>query len=561
MVSKVAVIALVGILAIPILLGYGMNFEQTTDTRYVPGEQVTDVTSLLKTGVSYSYAAANIYSLNTFNFISTYDPYQTAMKALPDYNSFTQGGAKSILPMIRSYSNVAASNDLTQYAYFTVSNPDTGLNSTVYYYDSGGNSQSITLNDTTFVTFIHEENKIYVSQYIGYNRVTTSYSNPYRIDFSGTQISSPNLPYVMLAYLDDSQNTGYVDIAAGFKFPRYTFLDPPFTSYGPMFYFWSSPGRASELLLTIDLDSIDPSEEKTYFWLLDDTYLYPTIQLLFEKSTVNGDLVWTVNGQEIIYDNTGTNGNCYQILFKRSGAEVRYVGAWPNVIGAANVYRTYEIDWTDPIAEDEFIYGFGGYGADNLGYGAPYSMTMRMDSAAILDSQHDAIANVTYDPAYITGYSSFETSLNVVYSPGKSLTFGGHVYSITDGNITINGHKIPVNKMKLSSSVNADGNYENKINGTIVSTTATPSTITFTGIWEDLAVNTRSLETETYTVNVWVPGQFAWDGLDSNFLMVGLMTSFGAFIALAIYSRRSRVSLWPLMLICGGAAALFLFML
>jgi len=66
---------------------------------------------------------------------------------------------------------------------------------------------------------------------------------------------------------------------------------------------------------------------------------------------------------------------------------------------------------------------------------------------------------------------------------------------------------------------------------------------------------------ETYNSYKWIAGEFAWDGIDDNFLMVGLLTSLGVFIALGIYSRRSKASVWPLMLVAGGAAFLFLIMI
>ena len=77
------------------------------------------------------------------------------------------------------------------------------------------------------------------------------------------------------------------------------------------------------------------------------------------------------------------------------------------------------------------------------------------------------------------------------------------------------------------------------------------------------AMYSRNIYSEeiTLTKTQWNAGQFAWDGMDSNFLMVGLLTSLGVFIALGIYSRRSKSSVWPLMLVAGGAAFLFLIMM
>lgn len=84
--------------------------------------------------------------------------------------------------------------------------------------------------------------------------------------------------------------------------------------------------------------------------------------------------------------------------------------------------------------------------------------------------------------------------------------------------------------------------------------------ITFGGSWSAM-ITTESMESYTYTRTEWTPGQFGWNGLDQNFMMVGLLTSIGAFIALGIYIRRTKAALWPLLIVCGGAAMLFFCML
>lgn len=552
MVSKVAVIALVCIFSVPILLGYGMNFEETTDNRWVLGDQVTNVTPLISTGTVYTYAQADIYSLNTDNFVSDYNSqYQTSMRSLPSYLGFTANGARSSLPLTDTVTPPAASYDLTLYSYLIISNRGTGVTFTLNYYDGNGNSQSIALNDTTFFSYRNEGKLAFITQYTGGNRVTSSYYNAYSIAISGYFTN----PHMIYGFLDDSLNSSYVDLTKGFKLPNYTG-----NGYeSPHFYTWQSPGAASDVLITIDLDVLSSSERRTVFTVRDGNGTGHQFEL--NNTTINGQKVWTLNGEEIIYDNTGTSGNCYQILFNRAGVELHYIGKWPTTFGLANSYRTYNVDWASAIADDDFIYAFGITGYNSQGIGSVGSIKLRVDAISLLVSQHNGIVNSTYDPANITGYSNFETNLDSMYSAGSSIVFGSHTYTIIDGNITIDGHKVPVNKLKLSSTINGDGLYDNKIGDTIVSTTAAPSTIVFNGTWKDLSVSTRSLESENYTVTEWIPGHFAWDGMDSNFLMVGLLTSLAAFIGLGIYSRRSKASVWPLMIVTGGAAFLFLILM
>ena len=65
----------------------------------------------------------------------------------------------------------------------------------------------------------------------------------------------------------------------------------------------------------------------------------------------------------------------------------------------------------------------------------------------------------------------------------------------------------------------------------------------------------------TYNTTQWNVGSFGWNGMDENFLMIGLLTSIGVFIALGLYVRRPGASLWPLRVVCGGAVLFFFVML
>lgn len=114
--------------------------------------------------------------------------------------------------------------------------------------------------------------------------------------------------------------------------------------------------------------------------------------------------------------------------------------------------------------------------------------------------------------------------------------------------------------MTFESIVNSNGTYDNKINGNTISTTASPSNITFNGKW---SANIVSSPMQSYNVNKteWTPGQFGWDGIDTNFLLVGMFTSLAAFVGLGIYARRHGASVIPLMIVCGGAAVLFFTMI
>ena len=232
--------------------------------------------------------------------------------------------------------------------------------------------------------------------------------------------------------------------------------------------------------------------------------------------------------------------------------EFRYVGGWPTIIGEANVYQTYAFseyisnDSTAPYLNKIFFWA------------TTETPIIRMDNAVFRAFEFPIITDNSYDPgAFKTNPS---TTINNVTRIGTSLTFGGNTYTVTNGNITIGSQQIPIKGITLDSVPDGNGSYDNRINKTVVSNTATPSTITFNGEWS-ASVSTVSLASYTYNKTEWIAGEFAWDGIDQNFLMVGLITSLGVFIALGIYGRRSGARVLPLMLVCGGAALLFFIMI
>ena len=70
MVSKIAVIALVAIISVPILLGYAFNLTQVTETEYKPVGEEINVTQLIQNGVAYSDTHGNTYQNNSdFNIL------------------------------------------------------------------------------------------------------------------------------------------------------------------------------------------------------------------------------------------------------------------------------------------------------------------------------------------------------------------------------------------------------------------------------------------------------------------------------------------------------------
>lgn len=574
MVSKVAVIALVAVISVPILLGYALNLTEVTETDYRSSGDSVNVTPLLLNDTWYTSAHGNAYQLNT-------NVNMAGIKSLPLYESRLMGTATTLFSRI--FFNTALENtdydmsvdynwginifDSTSTRYLRVA---------VYYVDENNIQQHYSSYNNVINGSYDDQTKTLRLSYInsagGYSDVRTmTYTNDHII-LKFTHVGGFDANASGIAWgaskSDNPQNFyGYVDFSAGFRL-----LDHNQTVNQP--YVWTTtpassiilPQDSKTALITMDLDSItDPS----YSLLIGNPLFY------LNKSTDGEGIVsWQIvdyydptNTVDLYYNQSGNN--TYQIYLYTDNdatptgtpgyfhytehAEFRYVGIWPSLIGEANYYKTFDYSWQ--ITDDKYPQVNG-----TLGFqGASKTPIMRVDDAEYRAFEYQVINENVYDPAVFKNNPS--TKIANVDLFGTSLTFGGNTYTVRNGNISLSGHDIPVEGLILSSIDNGDGTYDNKIGNTVISTTAQPSTISFNGKWS-ASVSTDSMESYTYTKTEWKAGSFAWDGMDQNFLIVGLITCLGVFVALGIYARKSRSGgIIPLMIVTGCAAAVFFIML
>ena len=543
MVSKVAVIALVAIVACPILLGYALNLNEISITDYKSDNDSVNVTPLLQDGTGYSYAAANVADLNS-------RVNEGGSQAMPDYvsRSSTQtsipvGGGPLATGNVPLSTQTLSDFKYTYYALDYV--PSVGqVNITLTFNDNS----TITKyrvhnlywneNDPRFMLSCYTSTAPWSTESYVYNNVKSFVLSK----TSGYNGDGVNYYY----YKPHPEWSNYADLAAGYYLNSYnsTLSNPSSTL--------RTPSYTRNILLTMDLSTITASS-----YSFDLVNYYGNKLFRFEKTTDGSGVHWTVSWgvrgsgtapnliTELYYDSSKSS-NTYQIFLDLDSIDFRYVGSWPTVMGYANVYWNYEFGYT--LSREDVYISFEGNKTPK----------MRIDAAEYRAFEYPIIENETYDPVQFRSNPITTISNTTVY--GTSLTFGGNTYAVSKGNITLGTHQIPVDGLTLSSIPVSGGYYENRIGNTVISTTAAPSTITFNGKWS-ASVSTASMESYTYTKTEWTPGEFGWDGIDQNFLMVGLLTSIGVFIALGLYVRRSRSSLWPLLVVCGGAVVLFFIML
>lgn len=553
MVSKIAVMALVAIVSCPILLGYAMNLQEETVTNYNVSGDYVNVTPLLQLGTGYSYTNATTYQLNTRfanistttpNILPVYEQSGTVKTSLPGRTTLLNGSYQTIDKTFSEFDRLFVQADYSSGGYLKMSIYDTS-NQLVSAYSRLHTINYDESNNTLYFS-LYTDNTYTVAAYYTYNVTNTGYKlvlsdvggftgTFYRYDVYDS--SSPN-------YSDNR----YIDISAGFRF------------IGNVDYHYILlPSYTRSVLITFDLSTIS-----------DSSYSIQFGHFQLDKTTVDGVPVWTVSdpdGITELYYDPSRSSNTYQLKIwtdtntaEPEGTpgyynytrhfEYRYVGDWPTIIGEANYYIVYDLERTVVSSSEPNFRSFAVSGADT-------TPVMRVDDALFRAFEYPIIENETYDPINFKSNPSTTITGQVF---GSSIEFGGHLYGVNNGKITMNGRNISLDGMTFDSVPNGDGEYNNRINGTLISTTADPSSITFNGKW-GVSVSTASMEQTTTTKTQWTPGQFAWDGMDTNFLLVGMITSLAAFVGLGIYARRHGVSVIPLMIVCGGAAVLFFTMI
>lgn len=554
MVKKIAIIALVAVLAIPILLGYGLNLTETTETDYRETGESVNVTQLLQNDVYYNYAHGDLYQNNSYfaegpASVFSYSQY-------PFYNTITT--AKTSMKGNIAYesgNNVLGSSgavDTYSLLYYQADyKPSIGSVTMTFNTYLNGVYTPVSVANFHSANYDYDTSQWKVTHYTSDTAITSTTYNDFHSVVGFTQTAGyDGFMYVVYSDLNESY---YIDLSAGFTFK---------SNYQNSIT--NLPNYTHSILFTVNLDSITNAN-----YLLRFSALGGSDMLI--KSTINGQVHWYLrnyNDPSIsreLYYNPAIPDNTYQFrvtadklsydgtyYYYDDQIEARYVGTWPKLVGEANAYQVYSYNYTTTRTSDS-------RGSLDLYASTSEYPIMRIDDTLFSSFEYPVMSDQQYAPADFK--TNPETTISNVTHYGTSLQFGGNTYTVTNGKIYISGRDIPVKDLKLSSIPNGNGTYDNRIGKTVVSTTAAPSTITFDGIWA-ASVSTQSMESYTYTHTEWIAGSFAWDGMDQNFLMVGLITCLGVFVVLGVYARRSRSGgIIPLTIVTGCAAAVFFIMI
>lgn len=184
-------------------------------------------------------------------------------------------------------------------------------------------------------------------------------------------------------------------------------------------------------------------------------------------------------------------------------------------------------------------------------------VAFRVNSANVLAGYFPSTKDFTLSMAELFPDKSYSLKLNSIGIYGDSINIGSTAYEVTDGRISVGGKLVPL-KGAVIKSIDDGGVYKNTINGYELGDTSAPAAITFGGEWS-LTVTGDTLK-ETHPTHMdWSPGEFAFDKRD--FAAVGLLVAGACMVGLGMMGQRSGVKIGVLMLVCGGAALVYLTMI
>ena len=537
MVNKIAVMAVVLIVAVPILLGYGLAFEEVEKTTWNESN-TRSITSVLYNDVKYSDLALNSYSLNIEPFTS--EEY---------YPQYMRVGSSPVTSYPLGQSSIPANVTFDPLTYGRTGaiffNGDYPVNATITgAYNSGGATVTETISianmqfwrsiqtDTLTVVGLKADQGIYL-----YADVTSvTFDKPVTIQY-------------------ETSSGSYADITYGWKFNQ--------MSQG------ISIGSFTKAVITMDfsdiLNTIPLGNEYTFslqprVGSEANQHSYPFTITIHRGSSAGGSYLYAqghdpdgnVKTATIPLDDSDFTKNVYQLLMNRAGYELRYVGSWPSTMALVQSLATWSFSMKYDV-EPPSTFDNIRFDDDAYLYETPI---FRLDTAIREGFGSPVITDKAYDPMVlmpsVTG--SYSISLSDIGYIGTSIGWGGETFEVKDGALIVDHKRIALSKLTLESKY-LDGTRTNYINGKEISTGA--NTLQLNGTWGAI-VSLTELTPETSTSNEWQPGEFAWNGVDSSFALMGLIASVGVFVGLGMYGKRSGAKVGMLMLICGGAVLIFL---
>ena len=234
------------------------------------------------------------------------------------------------------------------------------------------------------------------------------------------------------------------------------------------------------------------------------------------------------------------------VTISPQGLTVSGLTAWPSIGASYQKFNTVDFVPMEITMSDTFT---------SMGLSVSTTdVTIRVESATILSGSFPDTEDYTLDMGNLFPGKSYSLKLNSIGIYGESLTIAGETFTVTNGRISVDGSNVSLKGATISSKLNG-AEYDVYVNAIKVGSSEDPASITFNGEWS-LTLTADILRTVENTNTQWAPGEFAFDKTD--FAACGLLVAGALLVGLGMYGQRSGIKMGILLLICGGAALIYL---
>ena len=318
MVSKVAVIALVAVVAVPIILGYGLNIETVDEQAWAGNDDSINMSDyLLDTfdGTGATYTTADIYQMNSNVFYRnnvSSGGHLVPIKYYPDYTTTTT--TNTVLPMaMETRQNTFNINSSDGYSQGIVIG---GYDESNYYTINLYTDETLTASFDHVKTYTFDKGTV-ILNYLNFanNAISRIYTGITQISMVVTGVPSVQLDY--------QSGLSFVDLNKGFRLNNdYPAWDPddfpvdpnqtPIPNHGT---FIDIAYSTRSVLLTMDLNTVEES---------DTMYQIQTASSLWLRKTTVDDVVkWEYATGPVddpdfefkeLYNNPLASSNTYQLF-------------------------------------------------------------------------------------------------------------------------------------------------------------------------------------------------------------------------------------------------------
>lgn len=613
MVSKLAVTAIVLIIAVPILLGYGLAFEEEEYVSYETSDRInlTDrvlnstnpilLTStnplnnseLLAT-ITYPGTGVTETTIKAPAYVSTGDTYSSIplYETVTGYYSLSSGTTNTTEGVNQGSYSAIWFNDQESYPYLMVtanqlmqldlSNPSyvSMGNSFGPFIQSGSDSWMINVGgsdrSTGDIRIISDRFPTYTIRYVPYTDVnldhnytiTITTAAAIKVTHTGGAVdyhpilSTPTGGIQILRSgsslaIGDTRytNVDHISIAAAANQVYYSYTQPAEGGgYADPSYGWTTDVAPAGTISRIYWIN---SQLNGSVRLLADIQQgeYVDLQPMLDQTATSWVSIRKPTATNVTVNNNNL-GNYRYLCIDITGSSVTVSGidSWPNMYTAPNIINSVTVDLSPTTELFDRVYLSG---SNTINY--------RIDSAEILSGYFATTENATIDMGTLWPDKSFVLSLNSIGIYGDSISYAGQNFPVTDGSITVDGQRIRLLQAAFSAIYDEETEtYTPTINGIELNTELPPSPIApalgLGGEWS-LTLMAYNVERIEGTRMVWQAGEFAFNGADSSFALLGLLTCGAVFVGLGMYGRRSGAKVGMLMLITGCAALIFLAMI